>query len=150
MNATPAKPLPVPDERSEGYWSAAARGVLALPRCADCGRFALPPDTVCPECGSTDPRFAAEPVAGGATVRSWTVVHDAFLPGFAGDVPYVLVDVELDAQPGLRMIGRLVEGPGAPLHAGMRVGVAFDELAPGVMVPAFALSPSEESGKGLG
>ena len=133
------KPIPVADETSAGYWAAAARGVLALPRCAECGRYALPPAAVCPECGSTDPRFEAETVAGGGTVRSWTIVRDAFVPGFGDDVPYVLVDVELDAQPGLRMIGRLVDGPGAPLHVGDRVGVAFDRVADGVMVPAFGL-----------
>jgi uncharacterized OB-fold protein len=73
-------------------------------------------------------------------VRSWTVVRDAFLPGFAGDVPYLLVDVELDAEADVRMIGRLVDGPGAHLHVGDRVAVTFEEIAPGVLVPAFALS----------
>ena len=142
MSGNVPKPLPVPDERSEAYWASAARGIFALPRCAACGRFSIPPEVVCPECGSTDPGFVAEPVAGGGTVRSWTVVRDAFLPGFAGDLPYVLVDVELDAQPGLRTIGRLVDGPDAPLRTGDRVTVTFDELAAGVMVPAFALLPS--------
>ena len=69
-------------------------------------------------------------------------MRDAFLPGFAGDVPYLLVDVELDAQPDLRMIGRLVDGAGAPVRVGDRVTVAFDELADGVKVPAFALVDS--------
>jgi hypothetical protein len=137
-----AKPLPVPDELSAGYWAAAADGVLALPRCAVCRRYVLPPGPVCPECGSTDPRFAAEPVDGGGTVRSWTIVRDAFLPGFADDVPYVLVDVELDAQRDLRMIGRLLDGAEAPLHLGDRVTVAFEEVAEGVSVPAFALGAS--------
>jgi hypothetical protein len=134
------KPLPVPDPLSQDYWAAAAAGVFALPRCGACGRYAMPPGAVCPECGSTDPQFATEPVGGGGTVRSWTVVRDAFLPGFAGDVPYLLVDVELDVQPDLRMIGRLVDGAGARLHVGDRVEVTFDRLAEGVMVPAFALA----------
>jgi uncharacterized OB-fold protein len=133
------KPLPVPDERSAGYWDAAANGVLALPRCRVCRRYVLPPGVVCPECGSTDPQFVAEPVEGDGAVRSWTVVRDAFLPGFADDVPYVLVDVELDAQAELRMIGRLVDGVDAPLRLGARVTVTFDEVGDGVAVPAFAL-----------
>jgi len=134
------KPLPVPDELSSGYWDAAARGVLALPRCEVCHRYALPPTAVCPECGSTDPRFTVAEVAGGGTVRSWTVVRDTFLPGFADDVPYVLVDVELDAQRELRMIGRLVDGVDAPLHLDDRVRVVFDRIADDVAVPAFALA----------
>jgi uncharacterized OB-fold protein len=134
------KPLPVPDEQSAGFWAAAAQGTLALPRCSACHRLVLPPRAVCPECGSTDPQFTAEPVEGGGTVRSWTVVRDAFLPGFADDVPYVLVDVELDAQRELRMIGRLVDGVDAPLHLGDRVAPTFDEIAEGVAVPAFVLA----------
>jgi hypothetical protein len=138
MSHDDAKPLPVPDELSAGYWEAAAAGTLALPRCAVCGRYALPPTAVCPNCGSTDPRFRAQPVDGGGTIRSWTVVRDAFLPGYAGDVPYVLVDVELDAQADLRMIGRLVDGPDAALAVGDPVTVTFDQLAEGVAVPSFA------------
>jgi len=134
---TPAKPLPVPDEASSGYWSAAARGELALPRCSACNAFSLPPEIVCPTCGTTEPRYACAPVDGGGVVRSWTVVRDAFLPGFAADVPYVLVDVELDVQVGLRMIGRLVDGVDAPLAIGDRVAVTFDRLTDDVQVPAF-------------
>ena len=53
-------------------------------------------------------------------------MRDAFLSGFADEVPYVLVDVELDAQADLRMIGRLVDGPDTPLRIGERVSVGFD------------------------
>ena len=95
---------------------------------------------VCPACGTTDPRFAYEVVDGGGTIRSWTVVRDAFLPGFQDDLPYVLVDVELDAEPGLRMIGRLVDGADAALRIGDRVAVVFDTLAEGVAVPSFTLA----------
>ena len=135
----PAKPVPVADERSAGYWSAAAEHVLALARCGHCGRFTHPPDVACPHCLSTDPGFTFVPVDGRGTVRSWTVLRDSFLPGFADDIPFVLVDVELDAQADLRLIGRLVDGPDAPLRIGDRVGAVFDDLADGVAVPAFAL-----------
>jgi hypothetical protein len=63
------------------------------------------------------------------------------LPGFADLVPYVTVDVELDEQAGLRIIGRLLDGPRAPLAIGARVEVCFEDIAPGVAVPAFRLSP---------
>jgi uncharacterized OB-fold protein len=72
-------------------------------------------------------------------VRSWTIVRDSFLPGFADDVPYVLVDVELDVQSSIRMIGRLVDGVDAPLAVGDRVAVTFDHLTDGMAVPAFVL-----------
>jgi uncharacterized OB-fold protein len=94
---------------------------------------------VCARCLHPDPRFEFVPVEGGGAVRSWTVIRDSFLPGFRDAVPFVLVDVELDAQSDLRLIGRLVDGPGADLRLGDRVTAVFDEIAPGVSVPAFAL-----------
>lgn len=147
---TGSRPLPVPDEASAPYWEAAARHVLALPRCSGCRAWSLPPDVTCPRCHRTDPAWAYEPVTGRGTVRSWTVVRRSFVPGFDGDVPFVLVDVELDDQADLRMIGRLLGGPGAlggdggrggdgrgALRVGDRVAVAFEDVARGVAVPAF-------------
>ena len=127
--------LPVPDESSAPFWAAAANNVLKLPRCGPCGAFTLPPDSVCPHCKSTEPGYVYAQVSGRGKVRTWTVVRHSFLQGFA--LPFVLVDVELDDQPDLRMVGRLLDGPEAPLAIGDRVGVAFEELAPGVAIPSF-------------
>ena len=135
-----ARPVPVPDELSRRYWDAAAEHVLALARCARCRRFAHPPEPVCPNCHRTDPEFTFEPVSGNGTVRSWTVMRQSFLPGFDGDVPFVLVDVALDESDDVRLIGRLLDGPDAALQVGARVSAAFEDLAPGVSVPAFELA----------
>lgn len=134
-----ARPVPVPDEQSEAYWSAAARHVLVLARCGRCGAFSHPPDVVCPHCGSTDPGFSPTQVDGAGRVRSWTVMRQSFLPGFDEEVPFVLVDVELADQPEVRLIGRLLDGPDAPLALGAAVRLAFEDLAAGVAVPAFTL-----------
>lgn len=66
-------------------------------------------------------------------------MRDAFLPGFKADIPWLLVDVELEEQAELRTIGRLVDGADAPVRLFSPVSVVFDELAPGIMVPAFKL-----------
>ena len=136
------RPVPVSDATSAPFWEAAATHVLTVARCARCRAFTAPIDVVCPHCHSTDPGFVFEPVSGGGVVRSWTTMHQSFLPGFADDVPFVLVDVELDEQPELRLIGRLLDGPDAPLHLGDRVAVAFEDLAPDVAIPAFELERS--------
>jgi uncharacterized protein len=65
-------------------------------------------------------------------------MRQSFLPGF--DVPFVLVDVELAAQPDVRLIGRLVDGPDAPLRLGAAVRLTFEDIAPDVAVPAFVLA----------
>jgi len=131
------RPLPIPDEGSRAFWSAAAGHTLVLARCARCATLSHPPDTVCPHCGSTEPAFEFTPVDGSGSIRSWTVMRMSFLPGF--DVPFVLVDVELAVQADLRLIGRLLDGQDAPLRLGAPVRLAFEDLAPGVAVPAFVL-----------
>ena len=133
------RPVPVPDEQSAPFWQAAADHVLTVARCARCGAYSHPPDVVCPHCHSTEPAFEFVPVEGGGTIRSWTVMHKSFLPGFADDLPFVLVDVELDVQADLRIIGRLLDGQDPGLAVGAPVSVAFEDLAPGVAVPAFRL-----------
>ena len=46
-------------------------------------------------------------------------MRQSFLPGF--EVPFVLVDVELGVQEDLRLVGRLIDGPDAPLRLGAPV-----------------------------
>lgn len=65
-------------------------------------------------------------------------MRQAFLPGF--DVPFVLVDVELAEQSGLRLVGRLLDGVDADLHLGAPVRVAFEDLSDEIAVPAFELA----------
>ncbi len=139
MSST-ARPLPVPDEQSAPFWEAAARHELVLARCGRCQRLVHPPDVVCPRCGSTDPQFRFTPVSGQGIVRSWTIVRQSFLPGF--EVPFTLVDVELDDQDELRLIGRLLDPPDEPLALGTAVRVAFEDLTDQISVPAFVLKDS--------
>ena len=40
------------------------------------------------------------------------------------------------------MIGRLLDGPDVQLRIGDRVTAAFEDLAPGIAVPAFVLEQS--------
>lgn len=136
----PRKPVPVPDAVSEGFWREAAAHVLAIQRCAACSWYAYPPDVICVSCLSPERQFRYEPVSGRGRLRSWTVTHDAFLPGFRADAPYVVADVELDEQAGLRMMARLVDGPGAALAVGAPVEVVFEDVAEGMAVPQFRLA----------
>ncbi len=127
--------LPVPDEVSQPYWEACARHELTLACCADCGAFTHPPDVTCPTCHSLEPRFEFQPVVSGGKVRTWMLVRHSFLSSF--DLPFMLVDVQLDEHPQIRLIGRLVDGPDTELKIGDAVSVVFDDLAPGISVPAF-------------
>ena len=139
----PRRPIPIQDEQSEPFWRAAGSHVLTAARCARCQNLCHPPDVVCPRCGTTDPGWEFIALTGKGTVRSWTVMRQSFMPGFEGDLPFVLVDVQLTEDPHLRMIGRLLDGPEAELFIGATVTVAFEDVAPGVSVPAFNLGADE-------
>ena len=133
------RPVPVPDEQSAPYWAATADHVLAIARCTSCGTYNHPPGRRCRNCRSTEP-FAFTPVSGRGAVRSWTIVRQALLPGFEELVPYMVVDVELEEQTGLRITGRLLDGPDAPVRLEAPVQVAFEDIADGVSIPAFVLA----------
>lgn len=134
------RPVPVADELSAPYWEAARRHESVLPRCAACGRCDLPPEIVCRRCGSATPDWHYQPVSGRGTVRSWTVVRRSFLPSF--ETPFVLVDVEVEEEDDLRVIGRLldtldVDDPG--LQIGTPVRTVFEDVGDDHAVPAFRL-----------
>jgi uncharacterized OB-fold protein len=129
----PAKPLPVPDAVTAGYWTAAAEGALAIQHCASCAAFTFPPLTHCPRClGSLQWRR----VSGRGTVHSYCRMWEALVPGFTP--PYVVVVVELDDAEGVRITGNLVgaaDGDG-DAYVGQRVEVVF-ERRDGVTLPQF-------------
>jgi hypothetical protein len=119
------KPIPAPDEVSEFYWEAAARGELAVAACVPHGHLNYPPDVSCSTCGARElePRV----VSGRGTVYSFTVVRQAFTPAFAADVPYVIALVELAEQGGLRLLTNLVEVAPEAVAVGDAVHVVFEE-----------------------
>jgi uncharacterized OB-fold protein len=104
--------------------------------------LAYPPDSLCKNCLVVPPSFEWASVSGRGTLATWTVVRDAFLPGFAGEVPYVVGDVELVEQPGLRVVARLDGVAESNVELGMQVQVAFDDVADGVAVPYFVAGTS--------
>ena len=136
------RPAPVPDGDSAPYWRAAREGVLALAHCRRCTRATHPPLPVCPHCHSTEPGWEFRPVDGRGVLASWTVLRQAFLPGFAEEVPIVLADVAMHGHGDLRLIGRLLDGPEADLHLGAAVTAVFERLDDGTAVFAFELEGS--------
>jgi uncharacterized OB-fold protein len=131
------RPRPVPDPVSAGLWEAAARGELAVQRCAACRRFQHPPQPLCRACGSTATAF--ERVSGEARLWSWTTTYHNVLPGFAAALPYVNIVVELVEQAGLFFVSDLVGRNGA---AALRLGAPMRAVFPqpadgGPVLPQF-------------
>ena len=64
-----------------------------------------------------------EQASGGASLYSWIVIHRAFDPGFADQVPYTLGTVDLDG--GGRLVARIVDAPS--LAAGMNLSLRIHQ-----------------------
>src|SRR6266851_2066671 len=119
-----SKPVPIPDAASAFFWEGAARGELLVQMCADCESFQYPPTVVCEKCQSRDVRPAR--VSGRGTLYALTVMHQAFLPIFAEDLPFTIALVDLDDAPGARMLTNIVDAAPDTLSAGDPLEVVFE------------------------
>jgi len=125
------RPLPdLEDPLHAPFWAAAGEGRLVVQRCAGCSQFRWPPRPRCAECGSYD--FDWPAVSPRASLFSWIVVRQAFMPAFSEVVPYVVAIVELEAAGRVRMLGNLFGGDPEGLRPGLRLVARFDVVAPGV------------------
>ena len=66
---------------------------------------------------------------------SFAVMHQANHPGFAAEVPYAVVVIELEE--GVRLLSNLVDCPLADIRIGLPVEVVFDDVTPEVTLPKF-------------
>jgi uncharacterized OB-fold protein len=125
--------LPELTPENTPFWTGGARGELMIAHCDACGHAIHPPELICPKClgRSVTPR----PAGGSGTVYTYTVNHQAWLPGL--DVPYALLTVDLDGEPGVRLTAQLVGCPTEDAAIGLRVRVTFDQAAEDVWVPQF-------------
>lgn len=134
MADAPQRLLPAVTPQTEPFWTGGARGELLIVRCRTCGHRIHPPAPVCPVDLSGD--VGPEPVSGLGTVHSFTINHHPWSP--AAPPPYVIALVELDEQPGLRLLTNLVDVAPDDVEIGLRVRVRFEDAGGGVFVPLFA------------
>ena len=98
---------PEVDETNAFYFEGLRHNRFLIQRCSACERRRFPPMPSCPYCAAT--AAVVEQVSGGASLYSWIVIHRAFDPGFADQVPYTLGTVDLDG--GGRLVARIVDAP---------------------------------------
>ena len=126
------------DPDSAGFWAAVDAGALALCRCAECRSWLQPPLERCRHCGAAT---AFEPATGRGVVYSYIVVRHKGITPFADDVPYVVVLVELDE--GVRLPGRLLDGPDSGVQIGQAVNVEIVDSPSGEQNVAFRLDDTD-------
>jgi uncharacterized OB-fold protein len=126
------RPLPQPDPETAFFWEAARKGELHILRCRDCGTYVHLPRPACRTCNGTD--LAPARVSGRGVVHSFTVTHFP-LPGF--EPPFAVALIELEEQPGLRLVSNVVDVAPDELEIGMEVEVTFGQVADDVTLPLF-------------
>ena len=128
------RPVPLPDETTGFFWDAAAQGHLVVQLCRSCGRLQYPPDVVCTECQGDD--LGHKQLSGRGVLYSFAIVDRAFHSGFVPYLPYVVALVELEEQPGLRMLTNVVDTDPGTLSIGMPLEVRFERRGE-VTLPQF-------------
>ena len=121
-----AKPLPRITPDSEPFYQGLRERKLLLPFCLSCETPHLPPGPVCPQCFGD--RLEWRQASGRGRISSWTVVHKAWFPAFADDIPYNVVQVELDEGP--RLTANVIDLPNQRLEIGLPVEIVFDDVTP--------------------
>lgn len=136
MSEAPFRVLPRLDDDNEFFWTSGADGKLRFLRCTTCGYYVHPPAPICPRCLTKS--VAPETVSGRATVATFTVNHQPWMPTY--DPPYVIALVEIDEQPSVRLMTNIVECDPDDVHIGMAVEVVF-EHNDDVWIPLFRPVP---------
>jgi uncharacterized protein len=127
---------PITHDNAEHYRARLHRQLL-MNRCQACGRWHAPPKPLCPDCWSFDVK--ATPVEGSGTIFMAIFLHQGPpAPGVDYSVPYPVVTVELDEQPGLRFTSTVVGCDNDAIHIGVRVGLTWVERS-GAPMPVFEL-----------
>jgi uncharacterized OB-fold protein len=132
-------PYPIPEYGTEPYWEACNNEQLIMQRCTKCSKFRWHPAPLCTHCGADD--FSWEAISGRGKITTWTVVTHPVHPAAFERVPYVVVEVELDEQPGLRMLSNLVDAEDEDIVIDAGVAVEFTTHSNGQKLPVFRLSP---------
>lgn len=133
----PFRVLPRLDADNEFFWTSGADGKLRFLRCTMCGYYLHPPGPVCPRCLTKS--LQPEVVSGRATVATFTVNHQPWIPTY--EPPYVIALVEIDEQPSVRLMTNLVDCGIDDVSIGMRVEVTF-EHNDDVWIPLFRPVPA--------
>ena len=104
------------------FWEGARRGELRIQRCTTCGKHQHYPRSRCMHCGKATLEWIT--ASGLATVYSFTVVRQNWVPPFDERVPFVVAVLDLD-EDGARMIAAMPKLAPERARIGMRARAEF-------------------------
>lgn len=115
------------------FYEGARQGRLIIQKCDQCGTLRFPATELCSSCLSTRSRWV--PVSGRGEIYSFNIMHQVYHPGFAAEVPYAVVVVQLEE--GCKFISNLLGVKPHDIKIGMPVEVTFEKLSEDVTIPKF-------------
>jgi uncharacterized protein len=118
---------PSDDGLDAPHWAGLRAGELRIQHCPNCDTWIWAPRPICPSCHHGDLDWPSVDPAG--VIYSWTRTWQPFDPSLTGHLPYVVVNVELPAAGGRRVLGVLLDGDSAQVRIGMEVKGEFDPPA---------------------
>ncbi len=119
------KQSPVPDEVDQPYWDAANEDRLVVQNCTACDRLQHPPAATCSECSSGD-NLEWKEMSGRGRVYGYGVMYDCPVTILAEDQPFNIAVVELEEDPGIKMLSHLPGTPVDDVPVGAAVQVEFE------------------------
>lgn len=126
-------PVPAPDVDTAGFWEGAKKHELRIQQCASCKRFRHPSRKSCADCHSEESQWVK--VSGKGKIFSSIQVFQPVLPMWREDVPYNIVEVELEDAPGIVVTGNVPEMKEEYVEVGMPVEVFFEDVTGEVTLP---------------
>lgn len=119
----PRRPDPQAPAAPPSLRESAWKHALVASRCTDCGRTSLPPQRVCPACGSVDAHEAVPVSDRAATVATVTVDRLAY----SLSPPVVMAVVDIDG--GGRLVAEVADADPDEVRIGTRLEPTFRRLA---------------------
>ena len=133
--------VPIPNKLTQAFWDGARVGQLIIQRCKECGHWQHEPEPICAACLSFN--LGYQSVSGRGAIYTFCIPVQAFHPSLEDKLPYVLAVIELDEQPGLKVVSDIVDIDPAEVRVGDRVEVTFRPYAEGFVLPLFRISASQ-------
>jgi uncharacterized OB-fold protein len=129
----PFRILPRLTDLNRDFWTGGKVGELRFQRCQQCGYYNHPATPLCPMCHAKALEYEA--VSGRATLWTYTVNYQAWMPG--PELPFVVAIVAIPEQAGLRLTTNLVDVEPEDLEIGMELEVVFENHDDDVWIPLF-------------
>ncbi len=123
MSEPPPKMIPDPDGLNADFYQHIADGTLRMRCCEACGLVHHPPRYLCAACGSERVGWSA--ISGRGKIFSWTITHRPFDPGWAAELPWATVVVEMEEGP--RLVGAFRGAPNDALELDLPVRAEIEK-----------------------